>query len=105
MKFQNYASITLCLTLVFAFTACESRMKSLVTNQSHSTEASTNPTPQSSASPRTDPSPIPTPTPTPVVTPSPSPIPTPGPIAAADFATRCSAVGVVRCFGFDTDAD
>ena len=23
----------------------------------------------------------------------------------ADFATRCQAAGVVRCFGFDTDAD
>ncbi len=43
---------------------------------------------------------VPPPTPPPAQTPSPTP-----PVSSADFTTRCSAAGVVKCVGFDSASD
>lgn len=65
--------------------------------------------PPSTQPPSTPPSPTPTPpppSPSPTPTPPPAPAPTPAPPpASSSFSARCSAPGVVRCIGFDSDAD
>jgi hypothetical protein len=58
-----------------------------------------------SGTPAPTPAPPPTPTPTPAPTPAPIPTPSPSPAPSADFQTRCTAPGVIKCVDFDDAGD